>query len=73
MKYLSGSDSNSADLSLVKQEFGEGEDEGISRFDQLLSNCFLWKNKNSKKCEFVEDEDEGFAQVQTIASKSILH
>ena len=31
-RYFSGSDSNSADLSLVKQEFGEGEDEGVCRF-----------------------------------------
>ena len=32
IKCFEGSDSNSADLSLVKQEFGEGEDEGVSRF-----------------------------------------
>ena len=29
---FTGSDSNSADLSLVKQEFADGEDEGVSRF-----------------------------------------
>ena len=35
--HFKGSDSNSADLSLVKQELGEGEEEeGISRFDRFL-------------------------------------
>ena len=35
--HFKGSDSNSADLSLVKQELGEGgEEEGIPRFDRFL-------------------------------------
>ena len=36
--HFKGSDSNSADLSLVKQELGEGEEEeGIPRFDRFLA------------------------------------
>ena len=35
--HFKGSDSNSADLSLVKQELGEGgEEEGIPRFERFL-------------------------------------
>ena len=55
---FSGSDSNSADLSLVKQEFGEGEDEGVSRFYKLLQR----KNLKTEQ-EFAEAKNEGMFRI----------